>query len=248
MRFLFCAFFVLGSVTPALEAGGDWDFFAEPVAMAEPDPEPVGLPVVYYFTRSDCPPCAKLKREIKAITTCNFIESETPDWVKAFPSLMWEDARGNWATFEGWDKEAFLKKYKETTRKKTATATVSSGYPLRPRGARVWNVDGYNNPSKSYVINHLMAAPDHAGEFSRERLEGLTVAELRALHSDDHDGIVKTQYLNGEQPDRERPPENAPAPAVTGGGYYYTNKRGRVKFSRPRFFSGGGCPGGNCPR
>lgn len=217
-----------------------WDFFHEPAQVAAATTTEKKL-VVYYFTTSDCVHCKTLKRDAEGLAAYKFIESETPAWVESFPSLMWEDSRGNWVRFVGWDRAAFLAKVKETRQPPVTAAAVAGdasfkGYPVKaPR----WNVDGYDNPGKVYIIDHLMTAPAHVGEFKREYLESLAVKELLSLHSDDHDGKVQRAYL--PQPAEKKEPQARPA-AQYSTSYYQTTRRGRRSF-----FRGGGCPGGGCP-
>ncbi len=68
--------------------------------------------------------------------------------------------------------------------------------------AEVWKFSGYPvRPSNTWWTGckdwtHL-AQGAHAGQFPVEWLKMLSNAEIQSLHSDDHEGKVKTQYIPG---------------------------------------------------
>jgi len=105
-------------------------------------------------------------------------------------------------------------------------------YPTTP-AARHWNM-GNIPMTNANLIRHLMGEigdPQHRGRFSREYLQYLASLEngnarLRALHSDDHDNVIRNGYVPG-------PPRSsfkATQRTVTEGGWTTV------------------CPSGNCPR
>lgn len=88
-----------------------------------------------------------------------------------------------------------------------ATVPTSGHYPLR---GGWWSVSGNWHPTKGVLVNHLAGASQHRGKFHRDWLNSLTAAELNSLHSDDHEGRLKRQYVNTSS---EAPTETAVAPA-----------------------------------
>lgn len=99
-------------------------------------------------------------------------------------------------------------------------------YPSKP-ARRLWDMGGISQTNAN-LIKHLMGeigSPQHGGKFNRDYLNYLATlpdgnAKLRALHSDDHDNVVRWGYVGGE-----------PEPIVS------------VPASQPAY-----CPqGGNCP-
>jgi hypothetical protein len=87
--------------------------------------------------------------------------------------------------FPGW--QYISKRWIEvsTGQKSKPPQSASADYPLR---GSLWTHPGNG---KAGLINHLMTG-QHAGKFSRSYLESLDLAELESLHSDDHEGRVKT--------------------------------------------------------
>lgn len=73
-------------------------------------------------------------------------------------------------------------------------ATVDLDYPIR---GEWWTHPGL---TREDLINHLLIAEAHAGEFTRDTLNRLTMAELESLHSDDHEGHVKPITPSGQRP------------------------------------------------
>lgn len=81
--------------------------------------------------------------------------------------------------------------------KEPATVRRSGNYPLR---GGWWTVNQYparaNSPSRSYIIRHLTAGGVHAGKFAADWLASLSIPELHSLHSDDHEGHIRWNYVN----------------------------------------------------
>lgn len=66
------------------------------------------------------------------------------------------------------------------------TVPTSGGYPVR---------GGWWSHSDGNLRRHLAQAPQHAGKFDQRWINSLSGAELESLHSDDHEGRVKWQYV-----------------------------------------------------
>jgi hypothetical protein len=67
------------------------------------------------------------------------------------------------------------------------------GYPMRAKNT--W----YTHPGPSTAANMVqhLSTGQHGHKFSPLWLQSLTVAELESLHSDDHDGRLKMDYVHG---------------------------------------------------
>jgi hypothetical protein len=94
-----------------------------------------------------------------------------------------------------------------------------------PTHSQRWNVAGNWSPSREQLVAHLMGG-QHSGKFSQSYLNGLSVAELKSLHDDDHEGRVQGSYV---QQVATKPIAPAVTPATT-----------TVRYASP-------CPGGKCP-
>jgi hypothetical protein len=94
-----------------------------------------------------------------------------------------------------------------------------------PTHSQRWNVAGNWSPSREQLVAHLMGG-QHAGKFSQSYLNGLSVAELKSLHDDDHEGRVQSSYV-------QQVATKSTAPAVT-------PATTTVRYASP-------CPGGKCP-
>lgn len=97
-----------------------------------------------------------------------------------------------------------------------------ANYPTHPQR---WNVNGNWNPSREQLVAHLMGG-QHAGKFSGAYLNSLSVAELKSLHDDDHEGRVQDGYVQ-QAAIATKPPAVTPAAST-------------VRYASP-------CPGGRCP-
>jgi hypothetical protein len=73
-------------------------------------------------------------------------------------------------------------------------ATADLDYPVR---GHWWTHPGVG---RGDLIQHLLTGSAHAGEFTRDTLNRLTMAELESLHSDHHEGNVKPITPSGQQP------------------------------------------------
>lgn len=125
----------------------------------------------------------------------------------------------------------------------------SAGY--YPVHANRWNVLGDWNPSRAKLIAHLQEHSNHAGKFDLGWLNTLSVEQLKSLHSDDHDGRVRTAYL-------PPPQSQSPKAEKSAGREAYGTRDGRPAgpvgstihwvFGDPRYRSSSSCPNGKCPR
>jgi hypothetical protein len=109
--------------------------------------------------------------------------------------------------------------------KKTATAVARVGYPVRQN----W----WFHPAEIHA--HLKSG-EHKGKWPAEWVDGLTGPEAESLHSDDHEGRVRWEYVP-----KAKVPQPAeattPAPPLTTYAPTYTLPS----------FNVGGCPNGKCP-
>src|SRR5580765_5722208 len=89
-----------------------------------------------------------------------------------------------------WDRPAIVAK----------AEPVRAGYPLRG--------NHWTHPGEIHA--HLLTG-EHRGKWPAEWVRGLTNAEAEALHSDDHEGRVKWQYVPGRVQTKPAPAFEVPA-------------------------------------
>jgi hypothetical protein len=77
--------------------------------------------------------------------------------------------------------------------KEPATIKRSGSYPLT---GGWWSVEGVWNPSRDFVIKHLLGGSIHRGKFDAAWVKSLSLAELQSLHTDDHTGRVRWAFVN----------------------------------------------------
>jgi signal recognition particle subunit SEC65 len=192
------------------------------------------------------------------------IDLNVPAWVTEFPAYAWrgDDGEEYYTTGTLVD---FTRKFQDRNpsfAERVQFDYVEAhdlGYPIR--GGH-WSVGSNWNPSKPEAIYHLLYHPNHSGKFSATWLEGESLESLLSLHDDDHEGRVKTQFVNKTseprvivknkrpeaveveavqvEPDRTAyaaPVQTAPVLNL----YQPSRQTRRVYRSR------GGCPGGRCP-
>ncbi len=80
-------------------------------------------------------------------------------------------------------------------------ASVKTGYPIRGN----W----WTHPGEIHA--HLMSG-EHRGKWSSEWVRSLTNAEAESVHSDDHEGRVKWDYVSGRASTKAASP--SPPPVV----------------------------------
>lgn len=166
---------------------------------------------IVFATQKFCPPCReveekefpKLKekgfkigklREVVNISV--FDINETPDDLVHYPTestptfFLTENGKIVDKKVGKQTAEQLEKWYRSPIEKKS----VRLQYPRRWKN---WTgPDGVHQLySVEQAIRHLLNDGEHRGKFTRSQLEKMSLAELRALHSDDHERIVKWQYL-----------------------------------------------------
>ncbi len=96
-----------------------------PVVPDPPPPAQIELPEVYFYTLPNCPPCERMKAEIKYSKTLRFRKGEPDSWLasqaEAFPHLRWK-INGKWTgAYHGWSGlDEFLNYYQ------ASVASISS--------------------------------------------------------------------------------------------------------------------------
>ncbi len=196
---------VLVCVAPSLVLGADYLW---PATYNWPQAQYAPVKHLLFFTQKSCPPCrqeeaefAKLKQKgwlvEKLGTTSNisivdinefqeiadkYSITQTPTFI-----LIEGDKRlSQRVGFQTSDQiSRWYKAEKETTRK------------VYPQRSSNWTgPDGRHQLySREQAIQHLLEDGTHRGKFTRLQLQQMTLSELRALHSDDHEGRVQTQYI-----------------------------------------------------
>lgn len=79
----------------------------------------------------------------------------------------------------------------QTQRVRVAVVQPAVVYAYPTRGGN-WTFPG---SGRQDLIHHLLTDGIHRGSFSRAQLEAMSYAQLRALHSDQHEGRVRWSYL-----------------------------------------------------
>lgn len=106
--------------------------------------------------------------------------------------------------------------------KELVTVPSFTAYPTRAQRQN-WNMGGIPL-TNSNLIKHLMGeigSPQHGGKFNRDYLNYLATlpdgnSRLRALHSDDHDHVVRWDYVGGKPEQTVAKPVKAPTYCPTG--------------------------------
>lgn len=114
-----------------------------------------------------------------------------------------------------------------------AQVPTSGHYPLR---GSWWSVGSNWRPSHAQLVSHLSGASAHRGKFELAWLQSLSAAELNSVHSDDHEGRLKGQYVNKMEASVSRSTNTAPQVAPQ------PVKRAPARRAVPRTY----CP--TCPR
>ena len=182
-----------------------------------------------------------------------------PDWVEKYPTYEWTGDDGERYYSEGTLVD-FTKKF--TGKNPSFSDRVQFdyieahdlGYPIRNGH---WSVGSNWYPNSDQVTYHLLYHPNHSGKFSQTYLAGLSLNELKSLHDDDHEGRVKTRYVNkpakqkiivkANRQDEIKVPvqKTINAPPVTNekNTYNLFNRKRTRRVYRAR----SGCPNGRCP-
>ena len=147
-----------------------------------------------------CPHCTQAKKDVAELSKDFEVRIQTdselfPKFINdqaaksgwGYPLVHWEtrSKSGRMAVWTGL--EAFRK---HDTKDNALAVTTPIKYPTR---GGLWSFPG---SGKTALINHLMSGR-HAGKFSKKWLETLSLSSLSSLHSDDHEGRVKYQYITG---------------------------------------------------
>lgn len=139
---------------------------------------------VYVWSRENCTPCRRLDKDRveleKTYVLVDGRKAYPKHAVAAWPTLMFQDAAGQWHNVEGYTtRQAFTLSVERVlkTRKTSATYPSRGGWWTSPAHTR------------AELIAHLQQG-QHAGKFPGAFLEALTWEQLNSLHSDDHEGAV----------------------------------------------------------
>jgi hypothetical protein len=168
-----------------------------------------------------------------------------PDWVKSYPTFHWKgDDDEYYYTDE--DLEGFTKKFTDTNPsfservKFDYVEAYELGYPIR---SGYWSVGSNWNPTREEVIYHLKYNPNHSVKFKNKYLGDKTLAELQSMHSDHHEGRLKTEYLNKTKPKIKVREVSKKEEVIT------TPQRQTLSiFNTGRRVARSSCPNGRCPR
>ena len=126
----------------------------------------------------NCPPCHEALTALEKakdlpfdLTVETVTDQETPQF------LMNNPKSGKTHVIGWYGLPALLKRYEIGPSK----PKVAVAYPLRN--------SNWSGPvaTKADAINHLLNHPNHRGQFKLSFLQSLSLSELQALHSDDHE-------------------------------------------------------------
>jgi len=160
-----------------------------------PPVSPAVIGDIYYYPKSNCPPCRNSESDQPTLTEFRFIKALPDAWSKrqteGFPHFRWM-VDGKWSgEAHGWyGPAAFREAFK---RSQSAPASAKSD-PSNRSGAAFYPIRG-NWWSGCGSWQHLTQG-EHRGKFDPAWLSRLSWAEIQSLHSDDHDHRVKWQYVN----------------------------------------------------
>lgn len=219
MRLIVVSLLILLAGFPQVQAT-DYEW-PEPVEYDWPDqpvPEKSWDHVILYFTQGKgCPPCVReetvefpvLKKsgwKIGSSRTASHIRvidiHENPECAESYkisvtPTFVLVRIGGGVYTEIG-RKTGFVKAKEigEWSIKLSGSnqSNVRRPYPLR--GSNWTGPDGVHQlGSREEAIRHLLYDGEHIGKFTRPQLSKLSLGELRALHSDDHERRVNWSIL-----------------------------------------------------
>lgn len=183
-------------------------------------------PKVYLYTREDCLPCVVMKHQLGLWQDCpvDLVEVEklpsTPDITNyepdAVPTVRWF-SKGSWWAYQGWHGKAHLLQALQSTGVRIPKSASAAAVPPPPKLLPTpmtryptssefnWTGPDGVHPlrSKQEALDHLLLDPNHGPRFIREFLSHLSLSELRAIHSDDHDRRVQWAYLKPTQESKQ---------------------------------------------
>lgn len=158
--------------------------------------------IVYYWSTSPCPPCARFHREKSKLTWIEFRDgrketrgSEPPSYPFYRVDVPGDPTR--WYPISGWlgpewfEGELGKRGIRPAKARKVSHAQSSHGYPTSFTGQE-WGVWPSTKPR---MIQHLDNEAIH--NFDRDWLHSLTWPQLVALHSDSHNRCVRWQFVRG---------------------------------------------------
>ena len=184
----------------------DWSLVATlpPVVFSVQSAESIEL-TVYSLPGGQCPACVEMKRELSLVSWVRIVEQPAPQWVRSYPTIVWQTDAGSRVKIVGWSR-GDVRKLKRAVRKHNrkvarlfadtdtepadAFAVIPSSVPRQPvsvsravvrRPGPRWNYNGRWNVSRDYAANHLSSA--HGIDPT-----GLTKQQIDVLHDNAHNG------------------------------------------------------------
>ena len=127
----------------------------------------------------NCPPCHEALTALEKakdlpfdLTVETVTDQETPQF------LMNNPKSGKTHVIGWYGLPALLKRYE-----------IGPSAPKGPKGSYPLRNSNWSGPvaTKADAINHLLNHPNHRGQFKLSFLQSLSLSELQALHSDDHE-------------------------------------------------------------
>lgn len=168
---------------------------------------------ILFFTQKSCPPCRqeeniefpKLRQsrwfvdKLGNTATLSIIDiDEFPGAAEKYgieqtPTHILYESERKLDTRIGYQTAENLKAWYES-KEESNTKQSRKSYPLR--GGNWTGPDGKHQLwSREQAINHLLNDGEHRGKFTQFQLNQMTLLELRALHSDDHEQRVHWDIL-----------------------------------------------------
>ena len=153
-------------------------------------------PVVKFFHSAGCAPCRLAKNALTAQVRKDLpfqlveIDAEkSREWGGAVPAFTWGEGSARKVIVGWYGVNALVSAWS-----KGQVAGVRRSYPTR--GGNWTGPDGRHQlGSVQQAIAHLTGDWPHRGHFKLSVLSSLSLDQLRALHSDDHEGRVKWDTL-----------------------------------------------------
>lgn len=183
---------------PGTVLAGEYPWPALPTTYQWPAVAGDPRPVMKFYYSAGCAPCRMAKialtAQVRKDLPFQLVEIDTAksrEWGGAVPAFTWGEGASRKAVVGWYGVNALIAAWS-----KNQVAEVRPQYPTRSSN---WSgPDGRHQlGSVQQAIAHLTGDWPHRGHFERSVLQNLNLDQLRALHSDDHEGRVQWNLLRG---------------------------------------------------
>ena len=188
------------------------DFCLPPSPLNAAETKPDKRPRAVVFSADWCGPCKTLKNRVEQGDwpefNWTFAEKGKPEFeeerkvygrpIAVYPTLWFPTVygpKGYWYHIEGYDPKlidvvvSHIGKYPKADEKSEREEQDDAYYPTR---GRLWTFPG---TTRKELLRHMISNANHSGRFSTSWMSRLDFTELSSLHSDHHQGRVKSQAV-----------------------------------------------------